>query len=111
MFGRAVWRALFFALVIGREIASAAEQRFITVEEELQKPEIMSDMAVYTDLMKEYKNLTESDYRNAFVDVSTESGKESVLNSVKALYSGAPNTHTGTALIMANKNFANNPIP
>jgi len=34
-----------------------AEQRFITVEEELQKPEIMSDMAVYTDLMKEHKNL------------------------------------------------------
>ena len=34
-----------------------AEIRFITIEEELQKPEIMQDISAYTDLMKEHKNL------------------------------------------------------
>ncbi|MBE6569219.1 MAG: peptide chain release factor 1 [Ruminococcaceae bacterium] len=34
-----------------------AELRFITIEEELQKPEIMQDIAAYTERMKEHKNL------------------------------------------------------
>lgn len=35
-----------------------AEQRYITVEKDLQNHENMADMSVYTQLMKEYKNLT-----------------------------------------------------
>lgn len=34
-----------------------AEIRFITIEEQLQKPEIMQDISAYTELMKEHKNL------------------------------------------------------
>ena len=34
-----------------------AELRFIAIEEELQKPEIMNDITAYTERMKEHKNL------------------------------------------------------
>ena len=36
----------------------AAEDRFISVEDSLADPDVMSDTAKYASLMKEYKNLS-----------------------------------------------------
>ena len=61
----------------------AAEDRFISVEDSLADPDVMSDTAKYASLMKEYKNLSPiiEKYREYKKCKSDENGAKELLDS------------------------------